>query len=85
MKAAKKKKVRRTYGRVRRRRWPPGLRAWWRWNHDLDTILHAMVQNPTLNAEDPKKMVARAAQFADALKSLQDARRPAELSEEDDR
>lgn len=60
------------------------VHAWRLWNHDLDTILHELVKNPALSTTDPTELVARAVAFADALRHAQDARRPAELTREDD-
>jgi hypothetical protein len=54
----------------------PEGRKWRSWNHDLDTILHHLVQNQALVNEDPKKIVARAEKFADELHALQERRRP---------
>jgi hypothetical protein len=52
----------------------------WRiWNHDLDAILHEMVKNPAVFDVDPVALVERAAAFADALRALQEKRRPASV------
>lgn len=77
--AKPKKRVRRTLRRVpryRRRFFTPVERDWRMWNHDFDTILHEFVKNPAVNKLDPKKLVARAAAFADAMAEVQRARRP---------
>jgi len=81
--AAKKKaknktrQVRRAV-RLRRRFSKMGLkeRAWWSWNHDLDSLLHELVKNPELVSLSPVDLVDRAAEFADALHNLLDRRRP---------
>ena len=76
--AAKKKKRGRPRTRVRQRlrKHPPELRAWRTWVHDVDTLLHAMVLNPSLNTEPPEAIVARAEAFADAIHKLHERRRP---------
>ena len=51
-------------------------RAWWSWNHDLDSLLHELVKNPELVSLSPVDLVDRAAEFADALHNLLDRRRP---------
>lgn len=83
----KKRRALATKLRVKRRRmqFDPKVRRWHLWNHDLDTLLHELVKNPELANVDPKVIVERAAAFADALRELQDRRRPATLSDEFDR
>ena len=78
-KSKKKKKRVRTVARYRRRRHRmirPVERVWISWNHDVDTILHELVKNPSINKIAPKDIVARAEAFADALHELQNRRRP---------
>lgn len=55
---------------------PVAVRQWRQWNHDLDTLLHELVKNPALADADPAMLVARAEAFADALRAMQDRRRP---------
>lgn len=78
-KKAKKVRPRRKYRRFRRFH-TPGEHRWRLWTHDLDTLLHELVKNPRLHNADPGKLVARAAAFADALRAMQDTRRPKNLS-----
>jgi hypothetical protein len=68
MAAAKKKKTRRQLAaaraaalRRRRRRWSddPIEQRWRLWNHDVDTFLHHMAQNPGLNDLSPAAFVER--------------------------
>jgi hypothetical protein len=67
-----------------RRRFDPEVRSWNLWNHDLDTLLHEIVKNPALAEIEPEVLIARAERFVDALWALQDRRRPATLTKEDD-
>lgn len=62
--------------RFRRLRQNPVWRKWYRWSHDLDTILHELVKNPALADVDPKDIIARAEAFADAYCEMQTRRRP---------
>jgi hypothetical protein len=83
----KRHKVKLRYrGRGRRRLFHRSLKdyAWWKWNHDFDTILHELVKNPAIVARDEtattimpaKLLVQYAEQFADALREMQERRRP---------
>jgi hypothetical protein len=77
--AAANEALRATRARRKRRRAlmnDPVVRRWNLWNHDLDTMLHELVKNPALATVDPRAIVARAADFADALREMQDQRRP---------
>lgn len=81
-KATKAKRRRRTrYRRFLQR--SPAQRAWLVWNHDLDTFLHELIKNPAMASIDPKEIVARAEAFADAVRELQDRRRPAGVPKDD--
>lgn len=60
-------------------------RTWRMWCHDVDTLLHAMVQQPGVMKVSPTALIAKAEAFADAYYAMQMRRRPAELTPDDDR
>src|SRR5260370_27956466 len=61
----------------------PEARKWRLWCHDVDTLLHAMVKNPSMQQMTPKKVIALAEAFADEYHAMQDRRRPEGVDPED--
>jgi membrane-bound lytic murein transglycosylase B len=60
----------------RGRRFTPAERRREMWDHDFDTLMHGLSRNPAALGVKPSELVDFAAQVADAMAVVQDARNP---------
>jgi hypothetical protein len=71
-----RKRVRLYRDRHTRMRWTPEIENYRTWSHDFDTVIHGLARNPGAISLSPTEFVQRCADIADAMRTLQDGRRP---------